>query len=287
MPFPASTVGLDLPAHERTFTTRSVLAYAAGLGVSDPAYLDDKREGGLLALPFQCVSAEWPLLLALRELLAGELTVEESQRGVHASQDSIFHRPVRAGERVVTEGRLTGARRIRSGVLATCKLTTSTAETGELLTTSWTRSVYRDVELSGGDTEVEAAPPAVTPGVLEPTATEVFQVPRGMPHVYSECADIWNPIHTERAVAIAAGLPDIILHGTATWALAGLHVLGAYAGADVRRLARFAGSFKAMVVPGETIMLESAPDGREVRVEVANSSGARALAEGVAVLRPG
>src|SRR5215831_17990681 len=39
-------------------------------------------------------------------------------------------------------------------------------------------------------------------------------------HVYSECARIWNAIHTDRAAALAAGLPDIILHGTATLALA-------------------------------------------------------------------
>ena len=38
-------------------------------------------------------------------------------------------------------------------------------------------------------------------------------------HVYTECARIWNPIHTDVAYARAAGLPDIILHGTATLAL--------------------------------------------------------------------
>ena len=27
--------------------------------------------------------------------------------------------------------------------------------------------------------------------------------------MYTECARIWNPIHTDRAVALAAGLPDI------------------------------------------------------------------------------
>ena len=39
-------------------------------------------------------------------------------------------------------------------------------------------------------------------------------------HVYTEGARIWNPIHTDAAVAARAGLPGIILHGTATLALA-------------------------------------------------------------------
>src|SRR4029077_6419959 len=50
-------------------------------------------------------------------------------------------------------------------------------------------------------------------------STEVAISPT-LAHVYTECARIWNPIHTDRAVARAAGLPDIILHGTATLALA-------------------------------------------------------------------
>jgi len=63
--------------------------------------------------------------------------------------------------------------------------------------------------------------------------------------VYTECARIWNPIHTDRAVAMDAGLPDIILHGTATLALAVSQVLRrepAEAGRRVRRIAcRFTG----------------------------------------------
>ena len=38
--------------------------------------------------------------------------------------------------------------------------------------------------------------------------------------MYTECARIWNPIHTDPAVARRAGLPAILLHGTATLALA-------------------------------------------------------------------
>ena len=40
----------------------------------------------------------------------------------------------------------------------------------------------------------------------------------GAAHVYTECARIWNPIHTDTAVTAKAGLPGIILHGTATLA---------------------------------------------------------------------
>ena len=71
-------------------------------------------------------------------------------------------------------------------------------------------------------------------------------VPAGLAHVYSECARIWNPIHTDVAVARAAGLPNIILHGTATLALAVSHVMR-HAALDPRDVRRVRSSFTGMV----------------------------------------
>ena len=110
-------------------------------------------------------------------------------------------------------------------------------------------------------------------------------IAREMPHVYTECASIWNPIHTERAVALAAGLPDIILHGTATWALAGREVLRVYGGGDPRRLRRLHGRFRAMVLPGTEISVEHARAGdRAVRFVVRNHRDEPAIDQGYAVV---
>ena len=55
--------------------------------------------------------------------------------------------------------------------------------------------------------------------------------------------------------ATAAGLPDIILHGTATWALAGRELVARCADRDPTRLRRLRGCFRAMVIPGTAIEL--------------------------------
>jgi acyl dehydratase len=288
MPFPAERVGLELAIREKTVSEREILAYAAGLSAAEPAFLDDARSRPLRALPFQCVSLEWPGVLSLRERLIDRLPAEESRRGVHAVQDSHFHRTFSAGDRLVTSGRLISARSVRSGVLVVCKLSTIDATTGEPVITSWTSSVYRDVALDGEAKRVEEAPGLPDPGdkPISAVAEEsVFHVPRQMPHVYSECADIWNPIHTERRVALAAGLPDIILHGTATWALAGLTVLRRYADSDVGQLKRLSGRFTGMVIPGEDIRVRhSAANKGVVSFEVLAADGKPALSQGVAVL---
>jgi len=113
---------------------------------------------------------------------------------------------------------------------------------------------------------------------------EIF-IPREMPHSYTECADIWNPIHTEREVAIGSGLPDIILHGTATWALAGREVMRACCNGNPAGLKRLYGRFTAMVIPGSTIRVElHKPQDNVVGFTVYNAEGAAAVSNGVAVI---
>ena len=288
MPFPASSVGLRLKPHLTDVSTRAVLAYAAGLGASEAPYLDDVQAGGLRALPFQCVTPEWPVLVSMREILGDDLTLDEARRGVHAIQDSIFHRPMRPGDQLVTEGQLVSATTNRAGVLTVCKLVTSERATGEAVTTTWTSSIYRDVALAGEGVVIDR-PPGIDPADVAPPGvgaeTTTIHIPKQMAHVYTECADIWNPIHSERAVALAAGLPDVILHGTATWALAGLTILRRYGDDDVGRLKRMTGRFVGMVIPGEDITVRHEQGGSgAVRFEVRTSQGAAAIAQGVAWL---
>ncbi len=286
MPFPSERVGTNLRAHERAITSRTILAYAAGLGASEAAFLDDDRDEGFNALPFQCVSPEWPVVLSMRELLGDSLRPDEARRGVHAVQDSTFHRPMRPGDRLVTEGQLVSATPIRAGVLTVCKLITRSQDDRAPVTTTWTSSIYRDVELTGEAVTLESPPPTVTRDAPGPDATtDRLHIPREMPHVYSECAAIWNPIHTERREALAAGLPDIILHGTATWALAGLMILRRYAACDISALKRLTGRFSGMVIPGEDIFVRHERDAEGVvRFEVRTSSGAVAISQGSAWL---
>ncbi len=290
MPLSTAAAGSELTSSTYEATVRDVLAYAAGIGDTCDAVFDDARNGGVAAPPSYCVSLEWPVVSRGRgsELLGGE--PHELRRGVHASQDSHFHRPIRPGDSLTTRGRYVGIRSTRAGVLLTTRLDTVDGE-GRPVTTSWSRSIFRGVDTVGPNAETEPAPdtPRLTWNGNDRRRSEIF-VPREMPHVYTECARIWNPIHTEREVALAAGLPDIILHGTATWALAGREVLRAYGGGDPRRLRRLYGRFSAMVIPGTSIAVEHAPageaedGGRLIGFRVLNAEGQEAVSQGVAVV---
>lgn len=289
MPIAASAAGSALPSATRRITVRDVLAYAAGIGDTCEPVFDDARGEGIAAPPSYCVSLEWPVVSSGRgrQLLGGD--PDELARGVHASQDSHFHRPIRPGDSLTTRGRYAGVRATRAGVLLTTRLETVDGD-GRPVVTSWSRSIFRGVDTEG--TNAEPEPPPETPRVrlngTDTSRSEIF-VPREMPHVYTECARIWNPIHTERAVALRAGLPDIILHGTATWALAAREVLRACGGGDPARLKRLHGRFTAMIIPGTSIVVEHGPaseiDGaRLIAFRVLNAEGREAVSQGVAVV---
>ena len=70
-----------------------------------------------------------------------------------------------------------------------------------------------------------------------------------------------NPLHADPAVASAAGFPRPILHGLATFGVAGHAILKSLCGYDPSRLTAIGGRFSAPVFPGETIRTEIWRDG--------------------------
>jgi acyl dehydratase len=253
-------------------TPRWVLAYAASLGFDGP-FLDDAVPGGPLIPPTFCVCPEWALVGSEERVARLGITPDERRRNVHAVQDSTFHAPFRAGMRLTTTSTLAYARATSAGALIATKLESRDADTGAAIVTSWSTAIMRGVAFAG---PMEMAPPAEVPAAPPSGATgqaALIPTARSLPHLYSEAARIWNPIHTERAVALAAGLEDIIIHGTITWALAG-KALG-----DVMKLRRLSARFRAPVIPGESFTVQGAGPAFTALTQ----TGAVALADGWAL----
>ena len=81
--------------------------------------------------------------------------------------------------------------------------------------------------------------------------------------IYRLSGDV-NPLHAEPEFAKAAGFPRPILHGLATFGVAGHALLKSVCGYDPARLTAIAGRFSAPVYPGETIRTEIWRDGKVV-----------------------
>ena len=270
-------LGLTVGPISHDIDARWLMAYAAGLGETDPRYYDTLASGGPAAHPLFPVCYEWPAMLALRERATPGEAI--AIRGVHATHDLTLHRPPRAGDTLCTTARVTGLEHRRAGTLMTVRQETVDAAGRPVSTTDY-GSVYRDVGFEGEDSGLRSE----ARGGLEMPAGAVelpVAVSAGLAHVYTECARIWNPIHTDIAVARGAGLPDIILHGTATLALAVSRVLH-HAAADPRAVSRVCARFTGMVrLPSSlTVRVGTPADGKTFLFDAAGGDGAIVLSAG-------
>jgi acyl dehydratase len=281
MPINLHAVGV-VTSSEHDVSPRWALAYAACLGMTDPRHLDDSIPGGPFVVPTFCSCLEWGVTVATRSQLLG-LTARERSTGVHATQSTEFLSPLKVGTKVRTTAQVVGMRRTSAGAHVQTRYEMVDTKTGELLTRSYSGSIFRGLDL-GTDIVGELMVPA-TRQSHELTGRSHVAIDKGLPHVYSECAQIWNPIHTEQQVAKAAGLPGIILHGSATWALAGREIVATYASGDMGTLAGLGGRFKKPVFPGESIQIRmSGVHGGSVAFEVLTERGETAISDGVAIL---
>lgn len=287
MPINSSAVGRPLNEREIEVSKRDVLAYSAVLGDVSAACFDDARPEGIVALPQYCVSLEWPLASSSKTAAALGLETGEAKAVIHLRQDSEFHCPIRPGDKLTITSTLTGVRSTAKGAIVRSRTDTVNTGSGAAVVTTHSDAFFIGVEVKGDDALLESSDAESYDDMLSPSQTHLH-IARELPHLYTECAHIWNPIHTERTAALAAGLPDIILHGTATWALAGQRIAEHYADGDAARLRRLAGEFSAMVIPGEDIVIEhgpSASDADVVLFEVRNHEGDVAIKNGIVTFR--
>ncbi len=281
MPLHTAMVGTRTPAITHDIDDRWLMAYAAGLGDLNPRYLDNQAQP-LCAHPVFPVCLEWPAILACRDGVGFEtVTPEERARGVHASHDLHLIRPIRAGDRLSTHVTVVGLNPIRPGAAQAMRIDTLDAR-GELVCRTYQLGISRGVAVVGEPVAGEPVPAWPTPPAsAAPPVRHTIAVPAGAAHVYTECARIWNPIHTDRRVALAAGLPDIILHGTATMALAVSRLVNEVLGGDPTRVRRLGGRFSAMVLMPGTLTLEiHARTADTVFFTVYNTQGEAAFSQG-------
>jgi acyl dehydratase len=302
-----AAVGTSAGPLEQEVDARWLMAYAAGLGETGPEYFDTLRPGGIAAHPLFSVCYEWPVLVDVRTRAFSD---EVALRSVHATHELRIHRPVRPGDRLRTTATVVAVEARRPGAYVRVQLDSVDAA-GEAVTTSDYGSLYLGVACDGPAPGRGSVPGVAAEGIGSAVAEPPLlgsrdpgdaaggdslgswaverPVSATLAHVYSECARIWNPIHTDRAVAREVGLPDIILHGTATLALAvstALEREGPGATARVRRIAcRFGGMVRMPSTLSVRGRVYAGPPGtRWIALEAISGEGRPAVRDGRVLL---
>lgn len=268
---------------------RRAVAFAASIiGEENTAYLDDAQ----LPLPVHpaiAFSLQWASRFRApegdrREPVHGALAV-------HADSDLRITRPFRSGETVTTQGRLISRRRLglRVHTLERYRMSDPAGNTvAELDFGTLSEGAVSAHER--GDVENRVPRPSKVDQRAAPLWSSELLVPVRAFHCYTECARIYSPIHTEQRVARELGLPGIILHGSATKAIALSQVINRCFGGDPSRITRMYGQLRGMVAADTVIRVEcmgidDQSADRVVSFRVLNETGQHAVSNGFVVGR--
>ena len=288
MPIPTDMVGDQIGPLKHEVDARWVMAYSAALGDTQDCYFNTSRENGIVAHPMFAVCPEWPVIVQGRDLAdKWGITPEETRQSVHATHDLVIHRLARPGDVLQTRLTYTGIENKSPGAYTTMKLETSDADDQPVFTT-YQGGMYLGVPTEGDDRPARDTPDVPNLGPLpdKPLTEILVPVAHGAAHTYTESARIWNPIHTDAAVAKAAGLPAIILHGTATLALGVSATISTVAEGNPERVRRIRGRMASMVLMPSTVTVRvqdvTPVGGQDVaRFEVLTEDGGPAINQGL------
>jgi acyl dehydratase len=256
MPLNSRMVGESTREFSHTVDARWLMAYASAIGDDNPRYSDTTQDA-VLAHPMFPVCLEWPAIIESRELPGHEtVSPEEAARGVHAAHDLHIYHPIVSGESYSTRAQIVLLSVIRPGAAKVTRLDTRDSR-GELVCQTWHTGISRGVAIEGEPGKIETTPAPPDLANAEPQVWAVqIPVAEGLADIYTEISRIDNPIHTDKAYARAAGLPDVILHGTATLALGVTALVNAFADGDPTRVERIGGRFSGFVLMPNTLTLE-------------------------------
>ena len=272
-------LGFDIPEVEQHLTKRDTILYALGVGLGadpmDGSQLRYVYEQGLQALPTMAIILGYPGPWHA----TGDLGITRSHV-VHGEQGFRILKSLPVDGDVLGKTRITGVvdKGKDKGALVFTECTVREKASGDVVCTLTSTTFCRaDGGFGGPDGPVKPSHP-----IPDTKAQHVCDLPT-LPQaalIYRLSGD-YNPLHADPAYAAKAGFKMPILHGRATFSIAGHAILKTLCGYDPARFVAMEGRFSSPVYPGETIRTEMWRDGNIV------SFRSTVPARGVTVLNNG
>jgi acyl dehydratase len=270
---------LDLKTEGQSFAwrDRETMLYALGIGMgSDPLNMDELPfvyENNLKAVPTLATVVAWG---------AGPMgkTGINYLMVVHGEQSVTFHKPMPTEAEIIADSRIAGAydKGPGKGAVIYTETVIKDAKSGEPIATLLGSTFARGDGGFGGPSDGAPAPHEVPSRAPDQSIDIPTRPDQAL--IYRLSGDR-NPLHSDPAIATAAGFPRPILHGLCTYGITCRAVLQTYADYDPAKIKSHAVRFSSPVYPGETITVDMWKDGDTVSFE------ARVKARDVTVIKNG
>ena len=276
---PDKLLALDIPDVEHTYGPKDCILYALGLGLgqdpTDEQQLAFVYEKHLKVLPTFPVVQGYSAYTFRRPELG--ITWTHVVHGEHAVR---LHAPIAPEGTVIGRSRILDVidKGAGKGALIYSERRILDKTDGRLLATI-NQTTFCRADGGFGGAKREAPAPHALPERAPDLSCDLPTRPETA-LIYRLSGDV-NPLHAEPTFAREGGYPRPILHGLATFGVAGHALLKTLCNYNPARLTAMAGRFSAPVFPGETIRTEIWRDGDVV------SFRARALERDVIAINNG
>ena len=265
-------LGYKTPVFEHYLDNRWAMAYSASTKNLEATYFDDINNNPLRVHPLFPVCLEWPSLVH-----CFENTSLSMKSTIHGTHDLHIFKQLIPNQTYFTIAEVVGLQQIKPGTYLTWNIKTRDTN-GSLVCMTWQGNIFLGGRLAKSVTS-KINPPS-TPGFDKKAKLEIIEISISpeIAHTYTECARIWNPIHTELSAARESGMPKPILHGTATLALSVSAVVKNSGDFSTDRISRIGCRFSSPIFPPERLILKVYRNSDTViNFELLTSKGKKAL----------
>lgn len=253
-------------------TADHIERYARATNDENERYLS----GDLVAPPV------FPVVAAFQSFMKAAMDPElgaDLLRLVHGAEEHVLYRPLRPGDVLTVTPVLESIEQKDTGETFTAKATLSDPKDEPVAEVRGTMFIRGTGSGKRPSTRADEAAPEIV--YEESTKVDEDQTRR-----YADASGDHNPIHLDRDTARMAGLPDVILHGMCTMAIATKAAVNGLAGGDPARIRRVGVRLSKPVFLGQelTTKLWKETDGDDVTIygfETYNPDGVAVVKNGV------
>lgn len=251
MPLNKDLIGKEYPPTTTDATLDAMQNYARAYNENNPAFLDSKRAGGVVAPPMYAIVMIWSSIMGV----VGDTDLKvDVVRLLHGEQDMEFFAPIRPGDKITSVAKVASIETKATGETLVLEINAKN-QAGQMVN----RSLFNAFIRGGGKGGSEAR--VAEPERSEPVATVAQQIDKDQTFRYKEASGDFNPIHVDENFAKMAGLPGIIVHGLCTMAFISKVMIDKLCGGDPLKLKRLRVRFTRPVFPGQSITTKVWPDG--------------------------
>jgi acyl dehydratase len=252
---------------------KKTMAYAKATNETNPRYyeLDENSLAIPVLFPVTMVAAP------LKEMMTDDTLNLDFSRMVHGEQEVLYFRPLRPWDKIKTTLELESIDVKESGDILWAKTVGSADDA--LVFELRASMFFRKPRKESGSVKPRVKEKPIKKQII---IYKQMYVTSDQSMRYAAASGDYNPIHLDKDLALAVGLPDIILHGLCTMAFAIQAVVDTLADGDPTKVKSVKTRFSKPVFMDDTLttegwLLEETETGKIIGFETKNEVGERVL----------